>query len=1010
MKKTLTLLGCALFLIWNLNAQETFPRNGIKDSRVGAYAFTHATLVSDHTTTLDDATLLIRDGKIEAVGANVSIPEGYIEIDLAGAYLYPSLIDMYTHYGQPEVERSRGGWGSAETLTPETKGPYNANDAIKSQYHAWEALEPDTKTAEKFRAQGFGTVLSFRPDGVARGTSTLITLGEDRTNELTLESDVAAHYSFDKGSSEMDYPGSAMGYVSLLRQTYLDADWYKNQASKPFIDKSLDAWIATQDLPQIFEVGNWHGALRADKIGDEFGVQYIIKSGGDSYKRIDLVKETGATLIVPVNFPEPYDVSDPIQTYEIAYDDMKHWEMAPSNPGRLEAAGIDFALTAEGLKDPKEFLNNVRKAIEYGLSPEAALKALTATPAKLLGVEHKVGSLNPGLAANFLITSGPLFDEETTIYENWVQGKKFKLEDRQPTDLAGVYALVIDGKPRKMEISGEPGKQKAALVVDDTTQVDVALKVNGDLVNMGFDAADGKDKKNYLTLAGWTSGKNLKGSGTRPDGSWLSWEAVYEGELEEKEEGPSARVRRISQTDADNPGMGPITYPFSAYGMPEIPQPEDILIRNATVWTMEAEGKLEETDVLIRDGKIAGIGKNLPAGGAKVVDGTGKHVTPGIVDEHSHIGAFSINERVSNSGMVRIGDNLNSEDLEIYRALSGGVTTIQILHGSANPIGGQSGLIKLRWGHGPEELKIKDADGYIKFALGENVKRSRSNSSIRYPQTRMGVEQVFVDAFTAARDYEAKWKAYNALSASEKEKTTAPRRDLALDAMVEILNRERFITCHSYVQSEINMMMKVAERFGFNVNTFTHILEGYKVADKMAEHGVGGGTFSDWWAYKWEVRYAIPYNAALMFREGVTTAINSDDAEMMRRLNQEAAKTVKYGGLSEEEALSLVTINPARLLHIDDRTGSLKVGKDADVVLWSDHPLSIYARAEKTIVDGTVYFDLERDQQMKETIAEDRGRLIAKMREAKGNGGGTRSPGARATKNFHCDDVFIYRE
>ncbi|HHL52493.1 MAG TPA: amidohydrolase, partial [Flammeovirgaceae bacterium] len=387
------------------------------------------------------------------------------------------------------------------------------------------------------------------------------------------------------------------------------------------------------------------------------------------------------------------------------------------------------------------------------------------------------------------------------------------------------------------------------------------------------------------------------------------------------------------------------------------------------------------------------------------IDATGKHLTPGIIDEHSHIGASSINDVATNSGMVRIGDVLDPEQINIYRALSGGVTAIQILHGSANPIGGQSALIKLRWGASPEEMKIKGADPFIKFALGENVKRSRSNRSIRFPQTRMGVEQVYMDAFSSALEYEKKWQAYNSLPKKVKANTPPPRRDLADETMLEIIRGKRFISCHSYVQSEINMLMKVAEKFGFRVNTFTHILEGYKVADKMKEHGAGASTFSDWWAYKWEVRYAIPYNAAIMSKEGVVTAINSDDANQIRRLNQEAAKTIKYGDMPEEEALKMVTINPAKLLHLDDRMGSIKVGKDADVVLWSGHPLSVYSKAEKTIIDGKIYFDLEQDQQRRAYIRQERARLIQKMKDVKKNGGKTQRPRPHRSYDYHCEDI-----
>jgi imidazolonepropionase-like amidohydrolase len=456
------------------------------------------------------------------------------------------------------------------------------------------------------------------------------------------------------------------------------------------------------------------------------------------------------------------------------------------------------------------------------------------------------------------------------------------------------------------------------------------------------------------------------------------------------------------------PVIGKVIYPFEPFGWEEgqSPKQETILIKNATVWTNEKEGILQNTDVLIKSGKIAGVGKNISDDGAKVIDGTGKHVTPGIIDEHSHIAAASINEGgQSVTSEVRIADNLNPDDVNIYRQLSGGVTTSHILHGSANVIGGQTQLIKLRWGANAEDLKFKNWDGQIKFALGENVKRSSSQSgNNRYPDTRMGVEQVLVDAFTRAKDYQRAWKEYEANKGKKGVVTVAPRRDLELDALVEILNNKRFITCHSYVQSEITGAIEVATRMGYKYNTFTHILEGYKVADKMKAHGSNASTFSDWWAYKMEVEDAIPYNAAIMQKVGLNVAINSDDAEMARRLNQEAAKIVKYGGVTEEEALKMVTLNPAKMLHVDDRVGSLKNGKDGDLVVWSDNPLSIYARSLYTIVDGTIYFDREKDQQMQKWVDVERNRLIKKMNGEK-RGGAAVTPAQPSYQVMHtCSD------
>jgi imidazolonepropionase-like amidohydrolase len=517
------------------------------------------------------------------------------------------------------------------------------------------------------------------------------------------------------------------------------------------------------------------------------------------------------------------------------------------------------------------------------------------------------------------------------------------------------------------------------------------------MITLNFTAPE--DSTAMIRLSGWVEGRNLQGRGQLPDGTWVSWEASYQHALT----APDSVTREKETVDLDQ--LSQIIYPFVPFGNPQMPEARTYLIRNATVWTNEAEGIVENTDVLIRDGKIAQIGRNLSANNATVIDGTGKHLTSGIIDEHSHMALTSINDIAANSSMVRMKDVVDAEDIDIYRQLAGGVTASQLLHGSANPIGGQSAIVKLRWGAAPEDMLIEGADEFIKFALGENVKRSGNVSSIRYPQTRMGVEQVYVDAFTRAQAYIDAWEAYNGLSAREKANAVPPRRDLSVEALAEIMQQERFITCHSYVQSEINMMMHVAEQFGFNINTFTHILEGYKVADKMAAHGAGGSTFADWWAYKFEVRYAIPYNATLMNMAGVTTAINSDDAEMARRLNQEAAKSVKYGGIPEEEAWKMVTLNPAQLLHLDERMGSVKAGKDADLVLWSHNPLSVYAKVEKNMIDGRIYYDMEQDAEKRELIARERARLIQKMQQAGKNGEATQAGSGTDKQRFHCDDL-----
>ncbi|MEP7364761.1 MAG: amidohydrolase [Acidobacteriota bacterium] len=397
----------------------------------------------------------------------------------------------------------------------------------------------------------------------------------------------------------------------------------------------------------------------------------------------------------------------------------------------------------------------------------------------------------------------------------------------------------------------------------------------------------------------------------------------------------------------------------------------DIVIQNAKILTV-TKGSFEGS-VRISNGKIADVGPKImiPAG-AQVVEAAGKYLMPGIIDCHSHIAADSINEgSVSVSSMVGIEDVLNAEDIDIYRALAGGVTTANILHGSANSIGGKCSVIKLRWGKDVRGMLFEGAKPGIKFALGENPKRRGATPAfgatvLRYPATRMGVEDVIREAFTDAKRYQAEWKAYEAKK-SKGERVLPPRRDLKLEPLVEVLEDKRFVHAHCYKADEILMLLRLADEFGFKIRTLQHVLEGYKVTNEIVKHGAGASTFSDWWSYKVEAYDAIPFNAALMHKRGVLVSINSDSAELMRHLNLEAAKTIKYGGLSEDEALALVTINPAKQLAIDSRVGSIEVGKDADLVLFDQHPLSNFSKVEKVFVDGNLIFDREQDERERVT-------------------------------------------
>jgi imidazolonepropionase-like amidohydrolase len=430
---------------------------------------------------------------------------------------------------------------------------------------------------------------------------------------------------------------------------------------------------------------------------------------------------------------------------------------------------------------------------------------------------------------------------------------------------------------------------------------------------------------------------------------------------------------------------------FDGWKNAQPPQPEVLVVRHATIWTSGPQGKLADADLLIKKGKIAAVGAHLAApAGAVEIDATGKHVSPGIFDPHSHSDIVgNVNEGTNIvTAEVRIEDVVNAESIAVYRELAGGVTTVNLLHGSANAIGGQNAVVKLRWGAPPEEMFFGAPQG-IKFALGENPKQSNwgdsgENVKKRYPQTRQGVEQIIRETFLAARDYQRRWDEYRKDPRADR---VPPRRDLQLEAVAEILDGKRLVHSHCYRADEIIMLLRVAEQFGFRVATLQHVMEGYKVADEIAAHGAGGSTFSDWWAYKVEVIDAIPYNGAIMWQRGVVTTFNSDSNELARRLNLEAAKAVRYGNVPEAEALKFVTLNSAKQFHVDDRIGSLEPGKDADFVIWSGSPLSTYSVAEQTWIDGRKYFDRAEDLKHRTEIADERAALVAKVKaESKKDG------------------------
>ena len=759
----------------------------------------------------------------------------------------------------------------------------------------------------------------------------------------------------------------------------------------------------------LFKTREEHGVLRALKIANEFNLNPWIYGSGFEYRRLDKIITGNPFIILPLEFPSKPKVTDPYIALQYSTEQLKHWDMAPDNFKKIYDAGMQFCFTSSPLKKKTVFRTNLQKIIDRGLPRDVVLAALTTFPAEAMGVGKTLGKIQPGYMANLVVTDGDYFDPKSRIISLWLAGKEHYMAPRHKVNLAGKWTLTIHNKEYDLEFStpkpkkgangakGEPsfgGKLGGTITIGDKK-----IKLRGiDIYETSISfTVDGKPLGFKGTLA--FNGEIAKDdfSGLSHDGSGENY-PISAKRIKKKEQKP-----RTPDVASD----APLFFPEGAYGLSgELIAPNAILIDNATIWTCGPKGKLEDWDILFVDGKIKEIAPDITVtqGSALVIDGTGKHVTPGLIDCHSHSAASSINEGAQAvTAEVRIQDVLFADDINVYRQLGGGLTTANVLHGSANPIGGQNAVIKLRWGAGPEDLLFKKAPQGIKFALGENVKQANWPGK-RYPQTRMGVEQVIRDAFRAAQDYRHRHKTYDRNSKSQR-KNVPPRIDLELEALAEILEGTRLLHCHSYRQDEILMLTRIAEDFGFTIATFQHVLEGYKVAERIAEHGAGASTFSDWWQYKYEVIDAIPYNGTLMAKNDVLVSFNSDDDELARRLNTEAVKAVKYGGLEEEDALKFVTLNPAKQLRIDKWVGSLEEGKDADFVIWDGAPLDIYSHVQETWIDGTRYFSVDENDKLEERDKNIRQDLIQKILSTTSSSGGKemKPNGASPHHGHNCE-------
>ena len=1025
------LLLTALLLAGRLAAEEsTRHTEGLRRHPPDVFSLRRLRIVLRPGEVIEEGTILIRGRRIVQAGRDVDVPPGAHVIDFRGKTAYAGLIDSYSE--QP-----------VSTKEIEQGSPY-WNRRIRPQLNVAEQLVLEKDVHKKLRSQGIAARLVAPAGGIFKGISTLVLTSDEDPQDRIVNARVALHARLTVSrsrSSREQYPNSPMGAVALARQAMYDADWHRRAWRKARLDpalpppehnEALDAIgpVAERSLPIVVDTSNELMLLRADRFAHEFGLDLIVKGSGNEYRRLREVADTARAIIVPLNFPKPPNVAHEAAAARITLESLMHWDHAPENAARLDQSGVRIALTSHGLEDTGRFLEAVRRAVHRGLPADAALRALTTTPAALFAVSDKLGTIEPNRLACLTIADGDLFARKTKIVETWVAGTRFEIVPTPIRNVVGDWRLTFQWpddqageRPDQLLLNIQQGRKTkqgekltarihpTATLPDSDEAVSLKFITMDDTQLSGAFRADSFHARGFVrfTIVLHDEETATTGFSTWPDGTRVPVRMTPGGQVgvvssggtdtladrdadsvdaEEAPETDDPHADAEPDSDDGNEALsqesGPasfdVNYPLGAFGRTTPPdRPALVVLRGATIWTCGPAGVLRGASLLIEDGVVKAIGPDVDIPDeAEVIDAESWHITPGIIDCHSHIATDGgVNESAQAiTAEVRIGDFIDCDDISIYRQLAGGVTSSNILHGSANPIGGQNQVIKMRWGMLDEALKFREAPPGIKFALGENVKQSNwgDNYTTRYPQTRMGVDQLFRDAFAAAQEYAERHEAWE-----QDRRGLPPRRDLELDALRAVLEGRRWIHCHSYRQDEILALIRVLDELGVTIGTFQHILEGYKVADAMREHGAMGSAFSDWWAYKLEVFDAIPHAGALMHQQGIVVSFNSDDSELGRHLNQEAAKAIKYGGIKPQEALKFVTLNPAKQLRIDQYVGSLEPGKHADFVVWSGPPLSNLTRCEQTWIEGRKYFDRADDIDMRKAQKEMRNTLIQKI-------------------------------
>lgn len=951
---------------------QTVPTEGIVENPPTVHAFVNAAIVTSPGTTIQGGTLVIRNGVVEAVGRTVTVPADARIWDLEGKTIYPGFIEPYSNLGQkePRVELDRG------TLS--------WNPQLRSHLKASGEYEEENDGRVELRRNGYIAAHSIPPLGLFRGETALFSLGDENLSERLIKDEITQAASLTRSwAFGFGYPTSPIGAIALIRQTLLDADWYVSAHERfqsnptglrrPESNAPVAALgrVVRDAHPLLFETTDEEEILRVLRIRDEFGVTPWIRGSGNEYKIVDVLQEQRLPLILPLALPETPSIQTPEDALNVDLATLRHWYLAPENAARIASAALTFSFTTSGMETGSDFLENLRKMVHAGLPRDAALAALTTAPASLLGISNTHGTLERGKSAGFVVMDGDLFDQQSRILSVWIDGKHYRVQSESSVDPLGRWEIISSGGLLDGELSVEESRPGRLSGLFSSGDVEISLmSVSSEEQPRRFRAdflGDDLDLNGIIRLTASISENRMQGWAEVPGSERIQWSAVRTEHHERQQREPSERRARDLQLTDVRPAM--------EYGREQQPeQPRHILVRNATVWTMGPEGILEHADLLVSNGKVAEVGESLRAPrGAVVIDAEGKHVTPGLIDAHLHSGVNGVNE-IGNAIVpeVRMADVLHINNIWMYRQLAGGLTTAHVMHGSANPIGGQNVHVKMKWGALSHDLVMEDAPGTVKFALGENPKRVGTD---RYPETRMGVEQIIADRFQNARDYEVRWREWESTGVG-----VPPRRDLRLEALVGILNEELLVQSHSYRADEILMLMRLAEQFDFRVKAFHHGVEAFKVAPELAEHGAGAVVWSDWGGFKIEAYDNTTYNARLLHEAGVLTSLHSDNSQIASRMNWEAAKMVR-AGMSPEDAMSLITSTTAKLLGIDHRVGSLEPGKDGDFVIWSGDPLSTRTRAEQTWIEGRKYFDMEEDRELQQRIAREREMLIQRVME-----------------------------